>query len=392
MSRSIAILMALALALAAGAANGQGPADAGMLLLRNGNVLYGRVVRTGDFYAIELAEGGSLRLPATQVEMACRDLPDAYRTKLANLGTPSPQARLDLAEWCLKQGLAAEATEQVVAAARVDPANPRVQVLERKLLALAEKAAQPVVAAAPAPAKGPEAAHDQPAAISAVATAAFTSNIQPLLVNRCGATTCHGGKPNGGFQITRSPFGPASSQRWTQRNLAAVLALVRKDAPEQSKLLTVPRAAHGSAKTPIFGDREEHQWHELLRWVAIVTNPDGQPAAPATIAVDSEPDGSLPTIPTKPPRGAALKPAVIGPPAGIEATRPPWLARPSGPLPPLPPHEPASEKHPAAKPPVPSAPPPSPITPRPPMPMPATSGDPFDPELFNRLPAEPEKK
>lgn len=383
MSRSIAILVALALALAAGAASGEGPADAGVLLLRNGNVLHGRVVRTGDFYSIDLTEGGSLRLPATQVEMACRDLPDAYRTKLASLGNASPQSRLDLAEWCLKQGLPAEATEQVVAAARLDPAHPRVQVLERKLIALAEKAAQPAAAAAPAPVKGPEATHDQPVALSAFATAAFTSNIQPLLVNRCGATTCHGGKPNGGFQITRSPFGPAASQRWTQRNLASVLALVRKDAPEQSKLLTVPRAAHGTAKTAVFGDREEHQWLELLRWVAIVADPNAQPVAPAAIAVETEQDGSLPTIPTKPPRGAALKPAVIAPPAGIEATRPPWLARPSGPLPPLPPQEP----HPAPKPPV-----PSPITSRPPMPMPTASGDPFDPELFNRLSSEPEKK
>jgi hypothetical protein len=327
---------------------GGAPPEPGVLLLRNGHVLAGQVVRTGDYYSVDLPGGGSLRIPATQVDLACRDLAEAYRVKLAALQAASPQERLDLAEWSLRHGLPAEAAEQLLAAARLDPGNPRLAHLERKLLALAHESAKPVSPpVAPAERPAPAPAEEPETAISPAALSNFTNGIQPLLLNRCGTATCHGGTAGGGFRLVRSPFGPLATQRMTRRNLAAVMGQVNRDAPEKSRLLTVPKAAHGTSKGPIFNDRDLHQWQALADWAA---------------AASGSPETSLPEATALSPSGEP-RPALPHMPPEIEGTRPSWLANPAGPLPPSG------------------------------RPAPLASGafeprDPFDPEIFHRLTAE----
>jgi len=348
---------ALVVLLAAGRAAGGEPSAAGVLLLRNGHVLSGQVLRIGDYYSVELA-GGSMRIPASQVDLACRDLAEAYRTKLAAAQAGSPQERLDLAEWCLRQGMNAEAAEQVLAAGRLDPGNPRLAPLERKLLAaaseLAAHASPSAAPAKPAPVEKP-ASEEAEIAISPAALSDFTNGIQPLLLNRCGTTTCHGGASGGGFKLTRSPFGPLATQRVTRRNLAAVMAMVDRDSPEKSRLLTVPKAAHGTAQGPIFSDRDLHQWQAVSNWIAIASRP---PAA-------------APARPVRPPPDEVDSPFTV-------AAKPLFLAgtgrEPSGTV------EPRGGE-------------PARAAVSPPLPLGGDAPrDPFDPEIFHRLTAEPAKK
>jgi hypothetical protein len=73
------------------------------------------------------------------------------------------------------------------------------------------------------------------------------------------------------------------------QNLAATLALVDRERPQLSPLLTVPREAHGGAEAPIFGPREEQAFAHLVDWVALVTNatkaePEEEGAAEALVA------------------------------------------------------------------------------------------------------------
>jgi hypothetical protein len=62
-----------------------------------------------------------------------------------------------------------------------------------------------------------------------------------------------------------------SNRRTTLSNLAATLALVNRDAPQLSLLLTIPRAEHADMKQPILGSRQDQQFRQLEEWVAVVT-------------------------------------------------------------------------------------------------------------------------
>ena len=56
-------------------------------------------------------------------------------------------------------------------------------------------------------------------------------------------------------------------------NLAASMALVNRERPQLSRLLTVPRQAHGGMDDPVFGPRHEQAFDHLVEWVALVTRP-----------------------------------------------------------------------------------------------------------------------
>ena len=68
------------------------PSTAGVLVLRNGSVLTGQVVRTGDHYLIT-GEGVETRLRAGDVDFFCRDLTEAYARKRLVLQADDWEAR-----------------------------------------------------------------------------------------------------------------------------------------------------------------------------------------------------------------------------------------------------------------------------------------------------------
>jgi hypothetical protein len=61
-------------------------------------------------------------------------------------------------------------------------------------------------------------------------------------------------------------------------NLAATLALVDREQPRLSPLLTVPRRTHGNLKEPVFGPRREAAFRHLYEWVELVTADTAKPA------------------------------------------------------------------------------------------------------------------
>ena len=58
------------------------------------------------------------------------------------------KSRLDLAKWCLRQGLAEQCEQQLAAAANLDPTNPQVAELQTRLK-LMQETPQPLPAGAP---------------------------------------------------------------------------------------------------------------------------------------------------------------------------------------------------------------------------------------------------
>ena len=255
----------------------------GVLLLRNGNVIEGQVTRAGDYYIVTFGEDGEVRLSAADVETLCVDLEDAYRYRSATMVGKGAAGHLDLAEWCLRHSLKAQAGEQLLAAMRKEPANPRNAAVERKLK-LAQEAPRAKSAGQP----------DTAATVSAEqldkmirglppgTMERFSAVVQPILLNRCGAGGCHGATAKSEFRMLRPLAGQTPSRRFTQRNLYAVMAYLDRQNPEESPLISLPRGQHGTTMAAVFDKRTQHQLDDLVAWVKVALAVPA-PTPPATI-------------------------------------------------------------------------------------------------------------
>lgn len=265
----------------------QGSWQPGVLLLRNGQVLKGDIANLGDRVQVTLAGGGEIRIPRSSVELQCRNLAEAYAIKSAAAKNGPLSEGLDLAEWCLRQGLLGEAAEQLTLAMRRDPQHPRVTQLERRMQASVTKLPETnevpraAVTAQHVPIEELEKTQRE---LPAGSVEMFTSVVQPLLINRCGANGCHGTATKSNWRIIQPTGGQTITRRFTQRNLHAALATLNRDEPSSSKLLTMARAAHGSAKTAPFGDRDENSYKQLVKWTELTLRGDTPPTPPSSLA------------------------------------------------------------------------------------------------------------
>src|SRR5262245_31072061 len=105
-----------------------GPED-GVVLLRNGQVLRGRIAHTGDQYVVSLTSV-EIRLKCDTVEHVCRDLEEGYRRKRADIEHGKVQDRLELAQWCIRHELFGYAARELSDAIAADPRHPRIALVE----------------------------------------------------------------------------------------------------------------------------------------------------------------------------------------------------------------------------------------------------------------------
>jgi hypothetical protein len=272
----------LAVSWAASAETALGPTQQeGYLLLRNGEVLRGKVFLAGDQYYVALA-GGEIRVKRADAECFCRDLEEGYRSKRSKIEAPQVQDHLALAEWCLRHKLTGHASRELADALAADPNHPRIALVKRRLeLALRE----------PAPAAVPSAPANAPThgdldrlvrSLPASTVETFTNSIQPLLMNHCATAGCHGPASTGGLRLLRMPAGRTPTRRLTQRNLHATLATVDRKKPAESPLLTLSIAPHGGATSPVFSGRDVEKVRQLTAWVHAVSETKA-PSTPDSI-------------------------------------------------------------------------------------------------------------
>jgi hypothetical protein len=277
--------------------------EVGNLLLEDGGVLTGKITRAADWYVVTRG-GGQMQVAAKRVLLVCRTLDEAYEFRRKQIGGEKVADHLRLAEWCIRYDLRAEAGRELAEARRIDPDQPRLAVLERRL----EKGgSRPVVkesvylAGVGARAK-PQAPEGAPKVVApttgtsselpAGALELFTRKVQPVLVNNCTTSKCHQVGGTQSFQIDRALLRGEANRRTTMHNLEAALALVDRVHPNQSRLLTVPRKSHGGMNGPIFGPRQEQAYKHLVDWVAIIV-PPAEPPVPVAVGVVNQIDASL---------------------------------------------------------------------------------------------------
>lgn len=358
MKNLFVVALLIGSALVALPASAQSPFAApidGLLLLKNGRSLSGTISRSGDFYLVATPES-ELQIRTHEVEAVCRDWEEAYRHKSTRINVRSADDHLELAQWCIECQLFGHAARELTEAYRIDDLHPRVPLLERRIrAAMTEpKPTEPVVAPTPVISKIDDEALEAIAkSVSHETLLDFTTRIQPLLVNYCATAGCHGPRATSDFQLHRVYLHETRDPRLLRANLATVLQRIDRKQPQASKLLTVPIAAHGGAKKPIFHAHNVDHYRQLAAWVArAAAGPNVDTASKVPASVDSPAGELLQRIPMAPPY-ATPAPAPI---VESAATQPTLLAVPPAELPP----------------------PPAPAAPT------ATGVDPFDPEVFNR--------
>ena len=260
----------------------------GVLLLRNGEVIRGRIASAGDDYDVGLPDG-EIRIRAVDVEFVGRDIEQCYEQQRSAIESGKPEEHLSLAEWCLRHRLLKQAAHEIGDAVALEPAHPKIALLERRLKLLAEETqSEKAPRGKPTERVQVEQLDRMVRGMPPGSMEVFTQTVQPLLVNHCSSAGCHGPQSGTSFRLMRVAAGRGGSRRTTQRNLHATLALVNREAPGTSALLTVPVRAHGPGKVPVFTDRQASQYRQIVLWVNNVANYSG-PQAPAKLSEPAAP-------------------------------------------------------------------------------------------------------
>jgi hypothetical protein len=256
----------------------------GVLVLRNGFTLPGRITLIGDTYLVSFGDRGEARLPSSDVEFECRSLDEAYRMKRDTLESDDSQHHLRLADWCMRHGIMAGAADQLLITRVLDPTHPALGSLEKRFESLAAMTATAaktatVTAATTAPnafqtpMRASQASHTEamPSAasrdIEPFLVQQFTVTVHPILLNRCATHACHGAGGSTGYRLLRPSLGQASTSRLTNKNLQATLAFIDREQPESSRFLAMAREPHGGVAIAQFEDKAATQLDLIQSWV-----------------------------------------------------------------------------------------------------------------------------
>jgi hypothetical protein len=367
-----------------------------VLLLDNDRILEGEIERIGNRFRIRRSVG-ELWIPCDRARRLCRDLDEAFLLMQSQTNLRDPDECLRLARWCHANGLKERALFEARIALDMRPDHPEtvqlVQVLQRLSIGTptpsAPTAPKTASTTPPTPAAPPTTVAAAPALdVSDDVFIAFSSRVQPILINAC--YSCHHAGKSTSFVLSRPSEGNYRTS--AQRNLAAVLEHVNVEKTILSPLLIKAVVAHGGAtQAPLHG-RQSIPFQTMQGWVEqlVAMNPhlveirrasastagSGQPAYGASTSAkhdygeearpasetrpasfSSDPSPSRPRSPNPPPlQTPALLPAS---PSAMPPAMPPFGRMPSMPTTPSAPASPGVSA----------------------APMPR---DPFDADEFNR--------
>lgn len=256
-------------------------AEPGILLLRTGVIVEGRILKSGENYTVK-RPNGEMFVPGSLVRMRCESVREAYRKLREGAkqeGTAS--AHIALAKWCITNHMLGEAREELNDALVLEPDRGETRDLVRRLEALLnpekaeKKETKTDLTSAPLPPRFTADEIESLGGLSRTHAQQFTRRIQPILVNNCAAAGCHGAESETGFQLQRVVRGESASRIAAERNLAEVLAQIDFKTPRSSALLTTPDSNHGRRGKPAFaGPRGMSQFKELRKWVMGVAKSD----------------------------------------------------------------------------------------------------------------------
>lgn len=260
-----------------------GPVE-GILVMKSGAVVAGKIVRSGDFYKV-IGPYGQGHFPAELVKLKAADLDDAYQ-KLREIAKShhSANARITLARWCLTHHLDNQARLELHEALVLEPDSQDAKRLlrdaEESIRSKQKYSAveQPSISARGA--RPASSADDETVTLGGLSheqALQFTRRIQPLLVNTCASAGCHSRDSQNGFRLQNAAPGTNANRNATERNLAQILEHIDIKKPRASSLLTAPGRHHGRNGRPVFvGPRGDEKRGELEKWIVAVARDETQ--------------------------------------------------------------------------------------------------------------------
>jgi hypothetical protein len=237
-----------------------------LLVLRNGQILEGRITKLKDQYLVDLPDG-EIKIRSTEVDFVCRTLEEGYERKHAIIQAGNWRDHLDLARWCQKHKLDSRAAAEIAAAEAISPNNPMIASLKRQMEPETESAAKPEKNIAHEEGISNEELDRMVHGLPPKTVELFTQTVQPVLMNSCATAGCHGPQSTSNLRLFRVSAGESANRRLTQRNLYAVMQFVNRENPAESPLLMLPAAPHGTAKNAIFNEKRLGQYVRIAEWV-----------------------------------------------------------------------------------------------------------------------------
>lgn len=279
------------------------PPTQGMVILRNGEVIEGKISRDDGLYLVDLPNG-RIRVKEADVDLVCRTLEEGYHRKRALIQVGNVHDHLELAQWCLRHNLFGLATVELADATAADPTNPMIAALRHRL----KMAMEPPP---PADTKSKNSLKPGPSnddldrmvrGMPHRVVEMFTQSVQPLLLNNCATAGCHGPQSATGLRLWHIAAGRPSSRRTTQRNLYYALQYISSENPSASRLLTAASKPHATIPHPIFDEHQAQQYRRLLDWANQIAEPEAE--RPESVARRQPPavteppdDGTPQTLP-----------------------------------------------------------------------------------------------
>lgn len=311
--------------------------------MHNGGLFEGTVQRTPDAVIVE-GDGTYISLRTPDVAHVAESLVAAYEWKRAQMGEGGLIAidHLELADWAIENHLWEQAARELLDARQLAPTSGRLELLERRLDEAFRVATIRAPQKTPTPSEPTEALNGTPAAapddsfqrpaLPDGALEQFTRRIQPVLLNSCATSGCHGAEPAGGFAFDVASLRGYGDLRSTERNLDATLGLIDLHNPAASKLLTIAKGPHAGV-TPIGGQRREEMLQRISEWAHKIALHNAPPVA-TEVPAAAGPMTTVPTtaaqqLPIAAPTPTPVTPTPVAstPPTASESTgEPDWEA------------------------------------------------------------------
>ncbi len=247
-----------------------------VLVLKNGRTLQGIVNRNSTGYVVQLP-AGSLSIDDDQVLFIAADRTEAFTKARGTIDIKLADDHVKLATWCLTNSYHAEAAAELREALQIEPGHKEARMMLARLESImnpekprhqqVEQSASRTIDGFDVPEVRP--LGDFPREIGLE----FVSKVQPILMNKCATSGCHGPNETNKLRLERVVSGANRNRLYTERNLAAVLEQIDISNPERSPLLIRPRGAHGKNGGSLFSGPGSAEQLEMLRsWVVTVAS------------------------------------------------------------------------------------------------------------------------
>ncbi len=329
----------------------QSPSDAGslivetltsessqaVLLKKTDRILIGTVRLNGNYYEIEIADQSRVSIPRDQVDFVGATATEVYQYKCKNIARWLTGDHFKIARWCLQNNLLPQAVEHYVIVEKAAPNYPLVKQLgveiEQKILSdvkfrtfaglgpLTSATANTTRVTVEAKPTATKASATSEAITNPQVAMYFVDRVQPILINRCSQSACHGPSSSNSLRIIE-PIGNAHA-RFSSENLKSVLNFVNQDASGTPKLLSYATKPHGLQREPGITLTESHLINELKNWIRFSANPIVPAVATMPAPLQANPPSKLTAI------APGTSPLRAVPQTGPQVDFPSGTARPS---------------------------------------------------------------